>query len=568
MTPSLPRACAALLAAIAVAIAVGAAGPARAGFKFVDRAAESGVDIRTICGAEPADKRWLSEGMGNGAAWLDYDGDGKLDLYVVNGSTYDRKPGAGEPNRLFKGDGKGGFADVTEKAGVGDRGWGYGVAVGDYDNDGDPDLYVTNFGPNVLYRNDGDGTFTDVTAKSGTGNALFSTAAAWIDYDLDGDLDLYVGNYMESSPDKVPARGSAAADSTFCRYRGIEVACGPLGQTPLPDALYRNEGGDRFVDVSAEAGIALDRPRFTLGVVAGDLDGDGRTDLYVANDSVQNSLWRNVGGGRFEDVGVRSLTALNADGQTQAGMGTDLGDYDGDGRPDIVVTNFAHDLNTIYRNVNGKLFIDDSRAAGLGTTYLALSWGVGFHDFDLDGDLDLFIANGHIYPEVDGFDVGTRYRQPNHLFENAGGRFTEVGGASGPGLALARSFRGAAFADFDDDGDVDVYVTALNDRGALLRNDSPRAGSWLRVRLVGKSANRDGVGAAVTAVVGERRLLRLRTGGGSFLSASDPRLHFGLGSAERVDALEIVWPGGERQVVRGLAADREWTVRQGDDAAR
>ncbi len=303
-----------------VGVALAQTPPTSAKLVFTDATAASGIRYRNVCGAKLGEKGWLAEGMGSGAAWLDYDGDGNLDLYIVNGSGYDRAADQGEPNQLFRGDGKGKFTETTDRAGVGHRGWGYGVTVGDYDNDGDPDLYVTNFGPNVLYRNEGDGTFVDVTGKAGVGHEAFSSSAAFFDMDRDGDLDLYVGNYMVSDPKLVPRRGSEAARKANCQFQGIDVACGPLGQVPLADVLYRNNGDGTFADVSAASGIQLETPRYTLGVVSGDYDNDGDTDLYVANDSVQNSLWKNRGDGTFIDAGVMTLSALNADGRAQAGM--------------------------------------------------------------------------------------------------------------------------------------------------------------------------------------------------------------------------------------------------------
>ena len=533
------------------------------GIVFSDGSPSSGIAYDNLCGAEPGSKGWLAEGLGAGAAWLDYNGDGNLDLYIVNGSTYDREPGKGEPNQLYRGDGKGRFKDVTAEAGVGDRGWGYGVAVGDIDNDGDPDLYITNFGANALFRNNGDGTFEEITRSAGVGNTLLSTSAAFFDIEGDGDLDLYVANYMVSDPDKVPRRGSDEARSAHCHYKGIAVFCGPLMQVPLQDVLYRNNGNGTFEDVTRSAGVWLETPRFALGVVTADYDNDGDTDVYVANDSVSNSLWRNNGDGTFQDVGLQTLTALNVDGQTQAGMGTDFGDYTGDGWLDLVVTNFAHDLNTVYRNTGGRFFIDDSTIAGLGVTRLALSWGAGFHDFDSDLDLDLFIANGHVYPQVDDYSIGTRFRQINHLFVNQEGRFTEVSSESGPGLKIARSYRGIAFGDYDNDGDVDLFLTALDEAGVLLRNDSTGGGNHLQIRLVGTSSNRDAVGARVTVTAGGRRQIRERKGGGSYLSSSEPRLHFGLGSATAAQAVEVRWPDGRKETLSNVPAGRSIVIRQG-----
>jgi Flp pilus assembly protein TadD len=530
---------------------------------FRDVAVPAGIQIRNVCGEPAGQKNWITEGMCGGAGWLDYDGDGILDVYLTNGSKHHRAPGTGEPNQLFRGDGRGGFENVTEQAGVGDRGWGYGVGVGDVDNDGDPDLYVANYGPNVLYRNNGDGTFTDVTARAGVGADGWSSSVAFFDLEGDGDLDLYVGNYLEMDPEVVPKLG----ESEFCIFKGIHVFCGPKPLVPQHDVLYRNNGDGTFSDVSVESGIFLDEPRYTLGVVAGDYDNDGLTDVYVANDSVNNSLWRNLGDGRMHDEGVLSLSAVSVEGRAQSGMGTNFGDYDGDGWLDLAVTNFSHDLNTIYRNVEGKYFDDETSAGGLSVTGPALSWGVGFVDFDNDSDLDLFIANGHLHPEMDEFELGTTYRQANHLFLNdSRGRFVEVGRNSGPGLEPLRSFRGAAFADYDNDGDIDVLATSLDEEAFLLNNQTPGIGRFLVVGLVGTRSNRDGIGARLLLRVGDRTLMRQRLGGGSFLNESDPRVHFGLGHAEKAERLEVIWPSGTIDVVEDLAANQFLTITEGQGA--
>jgi hypothetical protein len=534
---------------------------------FTDATTDTGIKFRNVCGAPPKSKGWLSESFGAGAAWLDYDGDGNLDLYLVNGSTYDRGPGEGESNRLYRGDGKGHFTDVTTKAGVGDRGWGYGVAVGDLDNDGDPDIYVANMHANVLYRNRGDGTFEDVTPKAGVNSPRWSSSAAFFDIEGDGDLDLYVGNYMASEPHEVPRRDTPEALESHCTYNGIPVFCGPLHQVPRQDVLYRNNGDWTFTDITREAGVWLETPRYALGVVTADFDNDGDQDIYVANDSVQNSLWQNQGNGTFVDVGVGALVALNADGKPQAGMGTNFGDYTADGWLDIVVTNFAQDLNTVYRNLGGKFFIDDSLLVGMGVTRLSLSWGTAFHDFDHDRDLDLFIANGHVYPQVDDYDLGTSFHQNNHLFVNDGTRFTESGAKSGPAFGLKRAFRGAAFGDYDNDGDVDILVTTLDDGVQLMRNDTRSPGHYLQVRLEGKRSNRDAVGARVTILAGGRPDIRELKGGGSYLSAADPRLHFGLGDLTTVDVLQVRWPSGQKDVLNNVTADQMVTVVEGQTSA-
>jgi hypothetical protein len=500
--------------------------------------------------------------MGAGAAWLDYDGDGRLDLYLVNGSTYDRQAGQGEPNQLFKGDGRGRFTDVTAASGAGDRGWGQGVAVGDYDNDGDPDLYITNLGPSVLLRNNGDGTFTDVTRRAGVGHDGWSTSAAYFDMEGDGDLDLYVCRYVAFDPRIVPQRGTKEAEITSCILRGIPVLCGPLGLSPAQDVLYRNNGDGTFTDATRAAGVWLDTPLYALGVVTGDYDNDGDQDVYVANDSVPNTLWRNRGNGTFEEVGMITLSALSGDGIPQAGMGTDLADFDDDGWLDIVVTNFSSDVNTLYHNVMGQYFLDESHSRGMSVTYSRLSWGTAFHDFDNDADQDLFIANGHVYANVDEYSIGTSYRQPNDLFVNAAGRFERA--PAGGGLALERSFRGAAFADYDDDGDMDVLVTALDEPPLLMRNVTPTSGHRLQVRLVGSRSNRDGVGARVTLTAAGRTQLRERKGGGSYLSASEPRLHFGLGGATSAERVQVLWPSGRKQTIENVPADRVLVLREQD----
>jgi len=329
------------------------------------------------------------------------------------------------------------------------------------------------------------------------------------------------------------------------------------------DVLYRNDGKGKFDDVTRQAGVQLERPRYALGVVTLDYDNDGDVDVYVANDSVSNSLWCNDGKGGFTDVGVLTLAALNADGRAQAGMGTDAADWDDDGWLDLVVTNFSHDYNTLYRNSKGKYFVDISNLAGLWSTYLDLSWGTGLFDVDLDGDLDLFIANGHVYPQVDEHDVGTKFRELNRLWLTDGRRLVDVPGGGGPALALRRSFRGAAFADYDDDGDVDIFVTALDEQPLLMRNETVTAGHWLRVLLIGERSNRDAIGARVTVTAGGRTQIRERAGGRSYLSHNDPRLHVGLGAARRVERVDVRWPSGAVDRVDGVAADQQIVIREG-----
>jgi hypothetical protein len=529
---------------------------------FVDATPRSGIVYKNVCGAAPHDKGWINEYMGSGAGWLDFDGDGHLDLYLVNGSTHQRESGKGEPNQLYRGDGKGGFTDVTARSGTGDRGWGYGVTVGDFDNDGAPDMYVTNLGKNVLYRNLGDGRFEDVTDKAGVGHGSWSTSAAFFDMDLDGDLDLYVGHYVDFVLKNVPRRGSKRARPPFCLFRGIEVFCGPRGLPPAQNVLFRNNGDGTFSDVTAAAGMRLERARYTLGVVTADLDNDGDQDVFAANDSVVNSFWRNRGDGTFAEVGLATLTALDAAGNPQGCMGTDAGDYNGDGWLDLVTTNFSHDLNTVYRNVSGKFFVDESSAIGMIATVMELSWGTAFHDFDHDGDLDLFIANGHAYPEIDAADMGSNWLQKNHLFVNDDNKFRLLSAKPGSGLAVERSWRGTAFGDYDADGDIDMLITSIDGEVQLLRNDTPTGGHYLKIRLVGTTSNRDAVGTRVIVTAGGKSRIRERKGGGSYLSASARDLHFGLGQATRAEKVEIRWPSGRVTEMRDVAADQLLTVRE------
>ncbi|HEX6903750.1 MAG TPA: FG-GAP-like repeat-containing protein [Thermoanaerobaculia bacterium] len=520
----------------------------------MDEAAEAGVILPNVSGT--SEKKYILESTGSGACFLDHDLDGDMDLYVVNGATL-ATTGPANPAKdaLYENLGGGQFKDVTRQAGVGDGGWGGGCAAADYDNDGDPDLYITNYGPNVLYRNEGNGTFRDVTAQAGVGDSRWSLGAAFVDIDRDGDLDLYVANYLRFDP------ADREMMSRKCSWKGAEVMCGPRGFPGEEDVLYRNNGNGTFSDVSAQAGIA-GHSLYGMGVAAGDLDGDGDADILVGNDSQENSFFVNDGQGRFTEQAVPAGVALSGDGRQQACMGVDLGDYDGDGDEDLFVTNFSDDYHTLYRNEGQGLFTDVSLQAGLDpATRSSLGWGGGFFDYDNDGDLDLFIAGGHVYPQVDLHDRATSYRQRNLLFRNEGnGKFADVTERSGPGMALVQPSRGSAFADYDDDGDLDVVVVNENDVPALLRNDGGNAGHWLKVRLVGRRSNRDGIGARLLLEAGKRtqfREVRLNAGYGS---SHDPRIHFGLGSAAQVERLEVRWPSGKVQSLPGLPADRLVTI--------
>jgi enediyne biosynthesis protein E4 len=527
--------------------------------RLVDVAEQAGITLLNICGG--ASKDYIVEVNGNGAAFFDYDNDGDVDVLIVNGSTLpNMKQGGDQMIALFRNDGKGHFADVTRASGLSARGWGMGTCIADYDNDGFQDAYVTAFGPNVLVHNNGDGTFTDVTARAGVGDPRWSTNCAFGDYDRDGDLDLYVANYLAFSELTVPKRGT----SSNCKYLGIDVMCGPRDLVGESDVLYRNNGDGTFTDVTRSAGI-VDPGNYGFGVLFSDLDGDGWPDIFVANDSVSNSLFRNNRDGTFSEIGLPSGLALSGDGKAQASMGADAADYDGDGRLDVFVTNFSHDYNTLYQNSADGFFSDVSYKAGLAAPSLPfLGWGAGFADFDNDGLLDIFVANGHVYPQIDQFAVGTKYLQRKQLFKNLGtGRFRDVSDEVAGGLLIEKSSRGAAFGDIDNDGDIDVLVINMNDRPTLLRNDTTAGNSWITLKLVAKSGNRDAIGARVSLEQEGRIQVSEIRSGGSYLSHNDRRVHFGLGGRTNVPPVKVRWPDGAVEWFDHLAPNAIHVIRQG-----
>jgi hypothetical protein len=525
---------------------------------LIDVAAEAGLDLVNVSGG-PA-KDYIVDANGNGAAFFDYDNDEDLDVLIVNGSTRERFAQGGDPMvALYQNDGAGRFRNVTSSSGFDRRGWGAGACVGDYDNDGASDVYVTAFGADALWRNAGNGTFVDVTRRAGFDEARWGTSCAFADYDHDGYLDLYVANYVAFDDRTIPARGTTAN----CRFMATDVFCGPKQLTGDLDVLYRNNGDGTFSDATARAGVK-DPGYYGFGVVFTDLNDDGWPDIYVANDSVPNLLFRNRGNGTFVEEGLVAGAALSSDGRAQAGMGVDAGDYNGDGLPDLLVTNFSHDYNTVYENGPAGVFTDRSYATGIAATAGPyLGWGVKLVDLDNDGRLDVFIANGHVYPEVDKHGLGTRYHQRKQVFMNEGSRFRHASAEIGGGLLLEKSSRGAAFGDYDNDGDIDVLVINMNDRPTLLRNDTASGHHWITIRVVGARSNRSGIGARVRLEAGKRRQTADVRGDGSYLSHSDLRAHFGLGAAARVDRLEIRWPSGVVETATGLAADRFYVAREG-----
>jgi hypothetical protein len=525
---------------------------------FRDAASDAGLTLMNISGEGQND--YIIEANGNGAAFFDYDNDGDMDVLITNGSTLKRYAAGGDPVAALYENVDGRFRDRTAEARLGKKGWASGVCVADYDNDGHSDFYVTAYGPNLLFRNNGDGTFEERAGAAGTADKRWGTNCAFGDYDRDGDVDLYVANYLTFDEATIARRGAEQ-----CVYMGtLRVFCGPKGLVGEADVLYRNNGDGTFTDVTAKAGIN-DPGYYGFGVVFSDFDNDGWPDIYVANDSVPNLLFRNKRDETFEEVGLISGTSLNLFGKAQAGMGVAVGDYDGNGYFDIYVTNFAEDTNTLYRNLGAMLFSDVTAESGAARASRPnLGWGTGFADYDNDGWLDLFVANGHVYPEVDRLKEVSRYLQPKEIYRNLGdGRFAEVAASLGGDLTMPRPARGAAFGDYDNDGDVDVLVINANSRPSLYRNDGGNRNSWIGFRVVGASGNRDAIGARIEIETGGRTRVGEVRSGGSYLSHNDMRVHFGLGSAARVDRIRVRWPNGKTETFGGMDAGRYVTIREG-----
>jgi hypothetical protein len=534
---------------------------------FEDISRSSGLARWKYVGGTAA-KALIVESLGGGAGLLDYDNDGWLDIYLVNGMTYDALSGkAPSPHAaLFHNNHDGTFTNVAEKAGVTNDRWGVGVAVGDYDNDGWPDLYVSNVGKNRLYHNNHDGTFTDVAEKAGVTLGTWSTGPTFGDYDGDGKLDLFVPGYAYYDFNDPPAAGSKWVVSNFCQYRGVSVFCGPRGLKGEHDHLFHNNGDGTFTDVSVKAGVADSPGYFGLASVFADLNGDGRPELLVANDSTPNYLYRNKGDGTFEDLSFESGYAVNGEGRDTASMGIALGDYENKGKLDILNTTFSDDYKVLYRNEGDLTFTDVSRDVGLAVTTIPfLSWGDGFIDYDNDGWKDIFIASGHVYPEVDRHDWGTSFAERPLLFRNVSGKkFELVPAVKDTGLGIVIPARGAAFGDLFNDGKIDVVLNNVDAPPTLLRNVDDDHHHWIELRLLGgPKSPRDAVGATVYLTSSNQTQRGDVLSGGSFVSSNDPRVHFGLGDAKTVDAIEIHWPSGALDKIRVAGVDRIYTVEEG-----
>ena len=534
--------------------------PAPPKVNFVDIAERAGLTAKTEDGGGKT-KRYIIETTGSGAAFFDFDNDGWPDIFLVNGSRLEGFPKGQEPtSHLYRNLHDGTFADVTQSAGVGLVGWGQGVCAGDYDNDGFVDLFVTFWGHDILLHNNGDGTFTDVTRKVGLwhDDVRWSTGCAFLDYDRDGRLDLFVAHYVDLDLPHTPEPGSGAA----CMWKGMPVMCGPRGLKGTHSELYHNNGDGTFTDVSEASGIAKTDAYYCLTALTGDFDNDGWPDIYVACDSTPSMLFHNNHNGTFTETAVEAGVAFNDGGREQAGMGADAADYDGEGWLDIVKTSFSDDTATLYHNNHDGTFSDVTAAAGLGKNSQFLGWGTLFLDIDNDGWPDLFMANGHIYPEVDSKGVNNTFRERKILYWNEhNGRFRDISLDSGAGITTPFNSHGVAAADFDNDGAVEILVNNSHDRPSLLKNFGEH-GNWILLKLEGTKSNRDAIGAKVTVRVGDHQQTQEVRSGGGYISQSDFRLHFGLGKAIKADAVEIRWPSGLVQRFENVAGNRVVKIRE------
>ena len=533
--------------------------------RFVDIAKEAGIDFFCIFGGLET-KKYIIETTGSGVAFLDYDQDGWQDLFFVVGTRLEGMPPGEDPtNRLYRNNRDGTFKDVTEQAGLIHGGWGQGVCIGDYDNDGWEDLFVTYWGQNVLYRNRRNGTFEDVTQQAGLIDSgplpRWGTGCAFIDYDKDGQQDLFVSDYVDLDLEKTPAAG----EGRFCQWKGTPVMCGPRGLPGGTNRLFRNNGDGTFADVSQASGVVEPSGYYSFAVLTADFDNDGWTDIYVACDSTPSILYHNNGDGTFTDIAVPYGVAYNEDGMEQAGMGASAADYNRDGWLDIFKTNFSDDTSTLYRNNGDGTFIDATFEAGMGINTRYLGWGCSFIDYDNDGWKDIVLVNGHVYPELEEMGIDTPYLEPKILYKNLrNGRFEDVSAKSGPGIMAPSPARGMALGDIDNDGDLDIAINNINAYAELLRNDGGSGNHALMIRTIGTKSNRSGLGARIRVVAGGEEQIDEVRSGASYISQNDLRVHFGLGKATKADLVEIKWPSGIVDTLRNVEAGQVIHVEEGN----
>src|SRR5215467_4742644 len=541
------------------------------GITFVNVARQAGLRAKTIFGGERKNK-YLLETTGCGCAFFDYDNDGWLDVFLVNGTRLEAKwpPGQAPVSRLYKNNRDGTFTDVTIESGVAHTGWGQGVCAGDYNNDGWEDLFVTYWGDCVLWHNHGNGKFTNVAQKAGVttdpgnGKRRWNTGCAFVDYDKDGHLDLFVANYIDFDPKTAPL-----PESGPCMYKGTMVACGPPGLEGGRNILFHNDGSGFFTDVSAKAGILKTAGTYGLGVLVADFDNDGWPDIYVADDSAPAVLYHNNRNGTFNDVGTEAGCAFSIDGKPQAGMGVSAGDYDRDGWLDIFKTNFSGDTSTLYHNAGNGTFDDLTFKAGVGMSTRWLGWGCGFVDVDNDGWPDIFLVNGHVYPEVEKLSTEAGYSQRKVLYRNLqNGKFEDVSARAGPAVMEPSPARGCAFGDYNNDGAIDILINTVNAAPELLKCERDNRNNWITIKAVGVTSNRRGVGARIKCTTDDGSQIDEVRSGGSYYSQSDLRVHFGLGRHEKVNRLEIKWPGGRVDSVTGVAANQFVTIKEGSGIVR
>jgi enediyne biosynthesis protein E4 len=532
--------------------------------QFIDVAREAGLNIANVWG-DADHKRYIIEAKGSGIAFFDYDNDGWLDIYLTNGTRLGENwpQGKAPTSQLFKNNRDGTFTNVTEKSGLARTGWQTGVCVGDYDNDGFDDLFCCFWGHNILFHNNGDGTFTDVTRKAGIydDQIRWGAGCTFLDYDRDGHLDLFVCHYIKLDPAQTPGPSAPPV----CQWKGIPVMCGPRGLTGDTNVLFHNNGDGTFSDVSEKAGILKPGPRYSITAVSYDFDNDGWPDIYVAVDSEASILYHNNHDGTFTDVAVIAGCAYSENGHEQAGMGVGVGDYDCDGWFDIFKTNFADDTCNLYHNNGDGTFSDVTFSSGVGINNRYVAWGCGFVDYDNDGWQDIIQINGHVYPEIDAHDIGQVYKNPRLVYHNMGnGQFRDVSSQMGPGITTPFSSRGAAFGDYDNDGDIDVLVLNMNDVPSLLRNDGGNKQNWIKIKLIGTTCNRTAIGARVRVVTGTHIQMDEVHSGSSVMSQGDFRLHFGIGKVQVIDRIEVKWPTTQKiERFLHVKANQILTIKEG-----